>query len=179
VVHFHAIVRIDGVHPEQAHPAPPRYATTEHLLRAISAAARKTQVVAAPLTGEERGRTLAWGKQFDARAIVRRGDDYGNLGESSESLDFGRSRTRQSPPTSRSTRPKKRKTSSPPVLAANTSSGSSRRCASSPLSSIPRGPTVSCTAGTGCSASVVTSPPSPAATRSLSARSEAHAERGV
>ena len=89
VVHFHAIVRIDGVHPEQAYPAPPRYVTTEHLLRAISAAVRNTQMVAAPLAGEERGRTLAWGKQFDARAVVRRSDDCRNLGESSESLDFG------------------------------------------------------------------------------------------
>ncbi len=74
VVHFHAIVRIDGVHPEQAYPAPPRYVTTEHLLRAISAVVRKTQLVAAPFTGEERRRALAWGKQFDAQATVRRND---------------------------------------------------------------------------------------------------------
>lgn len=89
VVHFHAIIRIDGVHPEHPFPAPPTAVTTAHLLSAIGAAVRSTRTTAAPLPGEERGRTLVWGKQFDARAIVRRDDSYRNLGESSESLDSG------------------------------------------------------------------------------------------
>lgn len=72
VVHFHAIIRLDGIHPELPFPAPPVAVTTDHLVTAIQSAVRKTSVAAAPLPGDVRTRTLAWGKQFDVRPIVRR-----------------------------------------------------------------------------------------------------------
>ncbi|MCC4267008.1 MULTISPECIES: replication initiator [Microbacterium] len=72
VVHFHAIIRLDGIHPELPFPAPPAAVTTDHLVTAIQSAVRKTSVAAAPLPGDARTRTLAWGKQFDVRPIVRR-----------------------------------------------------------------------------------------------------------
>ena len=72
VVHFHAIIRLDGIHPEHAFPAPPVAVTTDHLVTAIRAAVRKTRAVAAPLPVEERSGVLAWGSQFDVRPIVRR-----------------------------------------------------------------------------------------------------------
>lgn len=81
VVHFHAIVRLDGVDPERAFPAPPVTVTTEHLLRAITAAVRTTRTSSTPLPGEGRGRTLVWGKQFDVRPIVRRDGLDGSLSD--------------------------------------------------------------------------------------------------
>ncbi|WP_353681713.1 replication initiator [Microbacterium sp. 69-7] len=72
VVHFHAIIRLDGIDPERPFPAPPAGVTAVHLMAAIQAAARKTQVTAGPLPGDDGGRTLTWGKQFDVRPIVRR-----------------------------------------------------------------------------------------------------------
>lgn len=89
VVHFHAIVRLDGVHPTTSYPAPPAFVAVDHLVAAARAAVRSTHSVAAPLPGDSEPRMLAWGKQFDIRPIVRRTDVYGNLAESSESLDFG------------------------------------------------------------------------------------------
>lgn len=81
VVHFHAIVRLDGVHAEQAFPAPPATVTTDHLLGAIRSAVRKTHATAAPLPGDDRARTLSWGKQFDVRPIVRRDGLDGSLSD--------------------------------------------------------------------------------------------------
>ena len=81
VVHFHAIVRLDGVHPELPFPAPPAAVTTEHLLHAITAAVRTSRMSAAPMPGEERSRTLIWGKQFDVRPIVRREGLDGSLSD--------------------------------------------------------------------------------------------------
>lgn len=81
VVHFHAIVRLDGVHPEEPFPAPPAVVTTEQLLQAITAAVRSTRTSAVPLPGEERPRTLVWGKQFDVRPIVRREGLEGSLSD--------------------------------------------------------------------------------------------------
>lgn len=72
VVHFHAIIRLDGIHAELPFPAPPTAATTDHLVAAIESAVRKTQVTATPLPGDDQERTLTWGQQFDVRPIVRR-----------------------------------------------------------------------------------------------------------
>lgn len=81
VVHFHAIVRMDGVHPEQMFPAPPSAVTTEHLVGAIRSAARRTSVTASLLPGDEHGRVLHWGKQLDVRPIVRREGLDGSLSD--------------------------------------------------------------------------------------------------
>lgn len=72
VVHFHAIIRLDGIHPELSFPAPPAAVTTDHLVSAIRSAVKNTRVVAASLPGDARARTLTWGNQFDVRPIVRR-----------------------------------------------------------------------------------------------------------
>lgn len=42
VVHFHAIIRLDGVHEEQAFPSPPSAITTSHLADAIRAAVQNS-----------------------------------------------------------------------------------------------------------------------------------------
>lgn len=81
VVHFHAIVRLDGVHPESPFPAPPADVSTEHLMAAIRAAVRKTRATADTLPGEEGPRVLTWGKQFDARPIVRQDGLDGSLSD--------------------------------------------------------------------------------------------------
>jgi len=81
IVHFHAIIRLDGVHPEQPFPAPPAAVTTAHLLEAISAAVRTTRTSAVPLPGEDRHSTLVWGKQYDVRPIVRREGLDGSLSD--------------------------------------------------------------------------------------------------
>lgn len=71
VVHFHAIVRLDGIHPELLFPSPPAAITADHLVAAIHSAVRGTHTTAALLPGEDQPRELRWGKQFDVRPIVR------------------------------------------------------------------------------------------------------------
>ncbi|MFE9399798.1 replication initiator [Streptomyces flavidovirens] len=65
VVHFHAVIRIDG--PEGGHRAPPPWATPELLTDAIRAAATKARVVGPVLDGREH--TFVFGRQLDVRAI--------------------------------------------------------------------------------------------------------------
>ncbi len=72
VVHFHAIVRLDGVDADRDFPRPPAIITTNHLINAIASAVRKTRLTVDLPAGERRSRVLAWGKQFDVRPIVRR-----------------------------------------------------------------------------------------------------------
>lgn len=72
VVHFHAIIRLDGVHPELAFPAPPAAIGTEHLVDAIRAAVQKSRVEVAHPSEPGTRQLLVWGRQFDARPIVRR-----------------------------------------------------------------------------------------------------------
>lgn len=71
VVHFHAIVRLDGIHPELVFPSPPAAITADHLVAAIHSAVRGTYTTAALLPGEDQPRELRWGRQFDVRPIVR------------------------------------------------------------------------------------------------------------
>jgi Replication initiator protein, pSAM2 len=71
VVHFHAIIRLDG--PAGPSTAPPAWATTALLTAAIAQAARAVHldIPAAPgLTA----RTLAWGREVDTRPITANGD---------------------------------------------------------------------------------------------------------
>lgn len=71
-VHFHAIVRIDGVDESTAWPTPPAFVSEAALVRAIRAAARAVSYVAPPVRGTEDGTLLTWGRQLDVRPIVRR-----------------------------------------------------------------------------------------------------------
>lgn len=70
VVHFHAVIRVDGFDGEGTIAAPPKWATTELLMSAIRDAARAV-AVGAPELGDGVQRTLCWGSQLDIRPIHR------------------------------------------------------------------------------------------------------------
>ncbi|MFE2724917.1 replication initiator [Kitasatospora sp. NPDC059327] len=67
LVHFHAIVRLDG--PEGSTSTPPDWATTDLLTAAVRTAATKVSVT---VTGDSIGeRVLRWGDRLDIRVIRR------------------------------------------------------------------------------------------------------------
>jgi hypothetical protein len=70
-VHFHAIIRLDGVSDSEAFPAAPPEATESHLARAVRAAARAVSFEAPLVDGEQTTRILRWGAQLDVQPIVR------------------------------------------------------------------------------------------------------------
>ena len=70
VVHFHAIVRLDG--PAGPAAAPPAWATLAVLTDAIGRAARAVQV-RTPAAPRVPARTLTWGGQLDIRPITSAG----------------------------------------------------------------------------------------------------------
>ncbi|OJF09634.1 hypothetical protein BG844_36515 [Couchioplanes caeruleus subsp. caeruleus] len=72
VVHFHAIVRLDG--PDGPHTPPPAWATIELLGKAIRAAVRKVRV-GTPATRVCEARALAWGRRIDIQRITTRTAD--------------------------------------------------------------------------------------------------------
>jgi hypothetical protein len=71
VVHFHAIIRLDG--PAGPTTAPPAWATVALLTAAIAHAARSVnlQTPAAPRLP---ARTLAWGRELDTRPVTAAGE---------------------------------------------------------------------------------------------------------
>ncbi|WP_308403433.1 replication initiator protein RepSA [Streptomyces sp. Tu102] len=75
-VHFHAVIRIDG--PDGPDTAPPSWASTELLTRAIRAAAVHpyvtVEVPACAAAGFPHGWELRWGRQLDLRPIKAFGD---------------------------------------------------------------------------------------------------------
>ncbi|MFB9833813.1 replication initiator [Actinoallomurus acaciae] len=71
IVHFHAIIRLDG--PDGPTTTPPAWATLTHLTEAITEAAQHV-VVTTPEAAELPARTLAWGPQVDLRTITTNGD---------------------------------------------------------------------------------------------------------
>ncbi|HEY6276523.1 MAG TPA: replication initiator [Streptosporangiaceae bacterium] len=71
VVHFHAIIRLDG--PGGPAAAPPAWATLDLLTTAIDQAAR-TVHLEAPATPGLTARTLAWGRELDIRPITTTGE---------------------------------------------------------------------------------------------------------
>ncbi|MDJ0342512.1 replication initiator [Streptomyces sp. PH10-H1] len=71
LVHFHAVIRLDG--PEGSDTPPPSYATADVLSAAIrAAAARVVLAVESDAIGE---RQLTWGEQIDVREIAGFGTD--------------------------------------------------------------------------------------------------------
>ncbi|MFI6023898.1 replication initiator [Streptomyces sp. NPDC051287] len=70
-VHVHAVVRLDG--PNGPEDQPPAWGTTERLIDAVRASARRVLVHTpySPATGEL---TLRWGVQVDVRPLRRNGD---------------------------------------------------------------------------------------------------------
>jgi hypothetical protein len=71
VVHFHAIIRLDG--PAGPTTPPPSWATLALLTAAIDQAARTVHLETPTVTGLP-GRTLAWGRELDTRAITTSGE---------------------------------------------------------------------------------------------------------
>ena len=71
MVHFHAIIRLDG--PAGPADAPPAWATLALLTAAIDQAARAVSVTTPAAPGLP-ARTLAWGRQLDIRPVTASGD---------------------------------------------------------------------------------------------------------
>jgi replication initiator protein RepSA len=67
VVHFHAVIRLDG--PEGPDTEPPFGIDTDTLCEAITEAARTARVVM-PAVQNEPERTLCWGTQLDLRPVA-------------------------------------------------------------------------------------------------------------
>jgi hypothetical protein len=68
LVHFHAVIRLDGPNPDQLTPPPP-WATVQLLEQAVRDAASRVSL-ATPDTSAGPGREVRWGKQVDIRAIA-------------------------------------------------------------------------------------------------------------
>ncbi|MFB9622042.1 replication initiator [Nonomuraea helvata] len=67
VVHFHAVIRLDG--PDGPHSPPPCWATADALAQAVDHAASAVTAEIKPLS-----RTFRWGTQLDVRRITLDGD---------------------------------------------------------------------------------------------------------
>ncbi|MEZ7129258.1 replication initiator [Nonomuraea sp. AD125B] len=67
VVHFHAVIRLDG--PGGPDALPPAWATTEALTRAIQHAAKAVSAKV-PAYADQPARVLRWGDQLDTRPIT-------------------------------------------------------------------------------------------------------------
>jgi hypothetical protein len=80
LVHFHAVVRIDG--PDGATTAPPDWATTELLDASVRAAA--TAVTVKTVRPDGARLALVWGGQVDIRPILRTSDVEDENGQISE-----------------------------------------------------------------------------------------------
>ena len=67
VVHFHAVIRLDGPEGPDAHP--PIGVDTDVLSEAITKAARTSRIIA-PTVQDEPQRLLRWGTQLDLRPVA-------------------------------------------------------------------------------------------------------------
>lgn len=75
LIHFHAMIRLDGRAGPGSTPAVDVDSTT--LASAVAAAARRTTFLAPPVDDRDHERTLGWGEQIDVREVhtARRPDD--------------------------------------------------------------------------------------------------------
>lgn len=80
-VHFHAIIRLDGVSESEEFPPTPDGVTEMHLANAVRAAARGVSFEAPLVDGEYTTRILRWGAQLDVQPIVRREGLDGTLSD--------------------------------------------------------------------------------------------------
>lgn len=84
VVHIHAMIRIDGVDPQDPESviAPPMGITAGHLAQILTEAAERTAFTTEPHPANADGWDIAWGAQLDPRQIrltVRDIDDTGEI----------------------------------------------------------------------------------------------------
>jgi hypothetical protein len=82
VVHFHALIRLDGKPTEENEFPPPAVNMSAGELAALArVAASRTTVVAEPVPGDDVRRELAWGVQCDARVVARGVEGDGKLSD--------------------------------------------------------------------------------------------------
>jgi hypothetical protein len=76
VVHFHALIRLDGIDPDDPERVipPPEWATVFVLEHLIRSAVESTAFVTKPHPANEAGWPIAWGEQLDIRPLRVRGD---------------------------------------------------------------------------------------------------------
>ncbi len=70
-VHFHVLLRLDGVDPHDRHALvpPPAGVTVDDLAAAVHAATRQITVTTPPHPDRPQGWPIAWGEQVDVRRI--------------------------------------------------------------------------------------------------------------
>lgn len=78
VVHFHAVIRLDGARGPSSWPLPPVWASLDMLIAAVHSAVRATSLEVT--VGDECHR-LAWGEQYDVRPIGEFGPEHGALSD--------------------------------------------------------------------------------------------------
>lgn len=80
-VHFHAIIRLDGVSPTEQFPPAPDQVTEACLIAAVRKSSRRVMYEAPAVRGEASARVLRWGAQIDVQPIVRREGLDGTLSD--------------------------------------------------------------------------------------------------
>ena len=69
IVHFHALIRLDGPKSAEGFADPPAWLTAAHLAETIGEAARAVSVSAPAPEDSQAGRVLRFGRQLDARPV--------------------------------------------------------------------------------------------------------------
>ena len=162
VVHFHAIIRLDG--PAGPSTTPPAWATLTLLTDAIGQVARAVHIDI-PATHRMPARTLAWGRELDTRPVTTTGE----LTDSKVAAYVAKYATKAAECTGTLDRRSPRPTSSPTCPSATTPAATSPNACAWPSSRRSR--TCTWPPGRTCSASAATSPPRAAPTPPPSAHS--------
>lgn len=169
LVHFHALIRVDGKATDtDSHAAVPVGITAALLSSAIETAAASVWFDAPPLFGGDLVRRLRFGSQVDVRPVrdAHRTDDPEKQLEAEQVAGYLAKYATKSGPT-RPTRPARTCTGSARPSPRPSPGSSSRR--PRPTSPWPSTRTRCSASGRTCSGSAATSPPSHAATASPSA----------
>ena len=77
VVHFHGLIRLDGIDPDQPEKVipPPAWATIFVLTHVLREAVEATWFRTQPHPANQDGWPIGWGEQFDLRPLRMRGDE--------------------------------------------------------------------------------------------------------
>ena len=70
VIHFHALIRLDGPKTDEGYADPPAWTTSALLIEHLEAAARAVTVTAPPPVQGDPERVLRFGRQLDARTVT-------------------------------------------------------------------------------------------------------------
>ena len=74
VIHFHALIRLDGQPTDDAYPPPAVQVDSQTLAELVRAAAAQVAFTAPAIDGRDRARRLRFGAQIDARPVTGRAD---------------------------------------------------------------------------------------------------------